>query len=487
MLTESLLLALLGGGFGIVLAFYGLDILKHIAPKLTATGGNIPGFDEIRLNPTVLGFTLALSLVTAILFGLIPAWRTSGSRFRQVLAECGARASAGRSRQRTLGVLVISQIALALILLTASALLVRSFARLANVNPGFVARGLLAVQMERPNTAGNRDSAARADFYQQLVDRLTNLSSVESVCAISLHPMGPDNYRTSFGVDDPTSAAGRSVNGEYRSVTTDFLTCMKIPLLKGRSFAPSDRTTGVPVAVVNQEFARKALWGQQAVGKSIVFRGTPRTIVGVVGNVKEFSLDERDAEPTVYEPIHQNCPHGMTILVRTTREPAQLAAAVRRAVWEIDPDQPILRVRTMDEVVGDTTSVHRFSMVLLAITGGVALLMAVAGIYALVAYAVNERAREIAIRMAFGAEEKDILRLAMRRGTRLAITGLGVGLLGALFMTRFMSALLFDISTTDPATFLAVPLILLIAALLACYLPARRAAKIDPMQALRYE
>jgi ABC-type lipoprotein release transport system permease subunit len=229
------------------------------------------------------------------------------------------------------------------------------------------------------------------------------------------------------------------------------------------------------------------LWGQQAVGKSIVFRGTPRTIVGVVGNVKEFSLDERDAEPTVYEPIHQNCPHGMTILVRTTREPAQLAAAVRRAVWEIDPDQPILRVRTMDEVVGDTTSVHRFSMVLLAITGGVALLMAVAGIYALVAYAVNERAREIAIRMAFGAEEKDILRLAMRRGTRLAITGLGVGLLGALFMTRFMSALLFDISTTDPATFLAVPLILLIAALLACYLPARRAAKIDPMQALRYE
>jgi putative ABC transport system permease protein len=487
MLTESVLLGLCGGGLGLVLAFWGLEGLKYVAPKLAATGGNLPGFDEIHLNSVVLGFATGLSILTAVIFGLIPAWRTSGGRFHGTLSECGYRMSAGLSRRRTLSALVVAQIALALILLTGSGLLIRSFDRLQHVNPGFVARGLLAVQMERPNTPDNRENRRRAAFYRQVVEQLAELPGVESVGAISLHPMASGNYRTAFAVKDATSAVERGVSGEYRMVTSDYFRCLKIPLLQGRYFVPSDGATGEDVAIVNQEFARESLPGEEAIGKSVTIHGAARMIVGVVGNVKESSLNEKDFEPTVYEPIHQNCSYGMTVLLRTAREPMRFAAGVRRVIREIDPDQPILRIETMNQVAGATTSIQRFSMVLYSLLGCVALGMAVAGIYALVAYTVNERAREIGIRLAFGAERKDILRLAMRRGARLVMAGLVLGLVGAFCLTRCMSGLLFEISATDPATFVSVPAILLATALLACYIPARRAARIDPMTALRYE
>jgi len=489
MLTESVLLGLCGGGLGVVLALWGLDGLKYVAPKLTATGGNLPGFDEIRLDSVVLGFTVGLSILTAVIFGLLPAWRTSGRRFWETLSECGYRASGGLSRQRTLGALVVAQIVLALILLTGSSLLIRSFARLQHVNPGFVARGLLAVQMERPNTPDNRESLQHAAFYQQVVEQLAELPGVESVCAISLHPMTSDNYRTVFAVQDPITGEERGVKGEYRMVTSDCFRCMKIPLLQGRDFMPSDGTTGENVAIVNQEFVRRSLLGEEAVGKSVTIHGVGvnRKIIGVVGNVREFHLFEEDFEPIVYEPIRQNCSHGMTVLLRTAQEPVQFAAGVRRVLGEIDPDQPILGIQTMNQIVGENTSFQRFSMVLFSVLGGVALLMATAGIYAVVAYAVNERTREIGIRMAFGAEKGDILRLAVRRGARLTVVGLVIGLAGAFLLTRCMSGLLFQIRPTDPATFLGVPLLLVVAALTACYLPARRAARIDPMAALRCE
>jgi putative ABC transport system permease protein len=487
MLTESLLLGLLGGGLGVILACWGLEGLKLFAPKMPQTGGNLPGFDEIHLDTAVLGFTVVLSTLTAAVFGLLPAWRTSGCRFREILSQCGYFRSEGPSRQRTLGALVISQIALALILLSGSGLLIRSFARLQAVDLGFVPRGLLAFEMERPDIPASRESSRRARFYEQAVKQLAELPGVESVCAVSLHPMSPRNFRTTFEIADATLAGKQSTNGEYRTVTSDYFRCMKIPLLKGRYFPPSDRTTGENVAIVNQEFVRKSLLEEDPIGKSVTIHGAAREIIGVVGDVKVFSPVAQDIEPIVYEPIRQNCPHGMTILLRTAQEPMLLVGAARRAIWEIDSGQPILRVQTMNQIVADTISIERFCMLLFLVMGCAALLMAMTGIYAIVAYAVSERRREIGIRMALGADERDMLSLAMRRAVGLSIAGLAVGFIGAFLLTRCMSGLLFQISPTDPVTFLLVPIVLLATALLASYIPARRATKIDPMVALRYE
>lgn len=487
MLTESTLLGLFGGGLGLVLAFWSLDGLKIIAPKLAETGGSLPGFDEIQLHPTVLGFTLVLSVLTAVIFGLIPAWRTSSCRFSETLGECGYRASAGVSGQRILGAFVISQIALALVLLTGSGLLIRSFVRLQSVNPGFKSTGLLALQTDRADTLDNRQTHRRAEFYQQVVENLAGLPGVESACAVNVPPIAASTYQAGFGIKDPTSGTEQQVVAEYRMVTSDYFKCMKIPLLRGRFFTSLDRTTDEKVVIANQEFVRRYLPGEEPIGKSIIRNGAANHVVGVVGNVKLFSLVAQDFEPAIYEPIHQSCSHGMTVFLRTVREPRQLARSARRVVWDVDPDQPILRTQTMNQLIGDSTSVERFCMVLLLVMGCVALVMAVAGVYAIVAFAVNERRREIAIRMTLGAERRDILRLAMKRAVGLGVTGLVVGFVGAFVLTRCMSGLLFQISPTDPVTFLLVPVMLLATALLACYIPARRATRLDPMQALRYE
>jgi predicted permease len=319
------------------------------------------------------------------------------------------------------------------------------------------------------------------------VKQLAELPDVESVCAISLHPMSPRNYRTAFEIMDATSAGKQSINGEYRMVTSDYFKCMKIPLLKGRYFPSSNQTTGENFAIVNQEFVRKSQLGDDPIGKLVTIHGAARKIIGVVGDVKVFSPVAQDTEPIVYEPIHQNCPHSMTILLRTAQDPMLLIGAARQVIWEIDADQPILHIQTMNQIVADTTSIERFCMILFLVMGCAALLMALTGIYAIVAYAVNERTREIGIRMALGAEHADILRITMRRAAMLVVTGLVLGIVGAFMLSRCMSGMLFEITPTDPFTFICVALLLTVVALMACYIPARRAAKVDPMVALRYE
>jgi len=481
MLTESMLLGLLGGGVGLLLASWGLRSLLVMAPPFMR-------FDEVRLDLVVMGFTVVLSMLTAALFGLLPAWRASRCSYHAALSEGGPRASTGLSRQRMLGALVVSQMALTLVLLTGSGLLIRSFIRLARVNPGFVASGLLAVEMERPDTAENRQESELAAFYQQLLDQLASLPGVESVGAIDSCPIGGGGgTQTAFTIRDETSGADRDVSAQYRLVTEGYFSCLRIPLLRGRFLTSADRALEEKVILVDQEFVRRYVPDGEPIGKTITHWGTMKRIVGVVGDVKLFSVRDRGFTPTMYEPIHQACGRGMTVLVRTAQDPMSLVPAVRRVVRNLDPDQPILRTQTMQQVLAEGTAMQRFCMVLFLVLGGVALLMAVTGIYGIVAFAVHERQREIGIRLAFGAERGDIQRLVIRRGARLVVTGLVFGVIGAFVLTRCVSSLLFQISPADPVTFLGAVLLLAAVALVACYLPARSAARTDPMVTLRHE
>ena len=481
LLTESLLLGLLGGVSGLVLAFWGLDLLQRIAPRIQETGGSgIPMFEEIRLNPPVLAFTLALSSLAGLFFGVLPAWQGSRLGLATALGESGHRVSHTVTHHRTLGALIVAQIALALILLTGAGLLIKSFVRIQHSHPGFNAKGLLVLHVVRPNTSGEQDCAA---FFQQALEKLGALPGVEAVGAVDLAPVSPITRSYSVQV---VSQPGWQ-DAQTRSVSNDYFNCLDIPLVQGRVFAAQDGASGQSVAVVNQEFVRRRMPDRDPIGQRITFWDRTWTIVGVVGNVKLRTLRSENFSPFVYVPLSQLPQHDMTVAIRTTGDPLQWAGAARRTLREVDPSQPILSINTMRQLVRDSISVERFCMILLSVMGGVALLMALVGLYGVVTFAVNERRHEIGIRMAFGAEARDVLILVLRKGSVLTLAGLGAGLVGALAITRLMASMLYRTSVRDPATFVLVPILLFTVALLACYLPARRAARVDPMVALRYE
>jgi len=488
LLTESVLLSLLGGAFGLLLGFWGLYGLKLIAPAVSPdTGGSVAGFDEIGLNPTVLGFTVLVSLLSGILFGLVPAWHSCRFCISETLKVGGRSLSQGRSRHRALNTLVGAQVALALILLTGAGLLIRSFFRLQQVHPGFRADGVLTVTLERPDTEQNRSLNERVAFYEEVVESIRALPGVEYAGAVSLRPMTSNTNDHDFGIKGRSFPPGQYPNAEYRQITIDYFKSMKIPLVQGRTFTRNDRGTGLHAIVVSRELVRRYFPEIDPIGQVLQINNQDKEIVGVVGDVKQTGLGSRRMRPFMYEPITQNCPRGMSLMIRTAGRPMALAQAVRQRLWDIDPDQPILRTVSMRGIVAESASVERFCTILLVFMGGVALLMAVAGLHAVMTFGVNERVSEIGVRMALGAQPADILRLVTRRGLILTLIGLGIGLVGALALMRFLSGMLYQIRATDPVTFVAVPSILLVVSLLACYLPARRAAKTDPTEALRYE
>ena len=490
LLTESVLLSLVGGGLGLLLALWGTDALKSIVP------GDIPRFKETGIDLSVLSFTMLVSLLTGIVFGLAPALQASRIDLNESLKE-GERGSTGR-RHRVRGALVIGEIAVALVLLIGAGLMVRSLWRLQSVHTGFDANNLLTMQLAY--TARPGEGQKGHAFFDQLEERIKSLPGVESVAFSNGLPfLGA--AEESFWVEGRPKAGPRDeMMGVLYIVTPDYFRTLGIELKKGRLITAQDRAGSQPVTVIDESLAQKFFPNEDPIGKRLTdgeggADSPPFEIVGVVEHVKHYGLDGEvpvDAQfyyafeqvPERFFPIVAS---RMALLVRTSADPLSLVGAVRQQVLETDKDQPVYNARTMEQLISESIASRRFAMLLLTIFAGVALLLASVGIYGVMSYAVTQRTHEIGVRIALGATVSDILKLIVGQGMFLALVGVGLGLVAAFALTRVMASLLYGVSATDPVTFGGIALLLAIVACAACYIPARRATKVDPMVALRYE
>ena len=488
--TESLLLALIGGLAGLLLAYYGIPLLLAAGPA------NLPRTMEVGLDVRVLGFTFALSVLAGLIFGLAPALHSTRVNSNEELKE-GGRGTAGGARQSRLrGMLVISQIALSLVLLISAGLLIKSFLRLQSVHPGFHSRNLLVIRLSLPKSYTNR--AGVTSFYDQLRPRLESLPGVERVGFVSILPLSGLLASVPFTIEGRSAAPDETMMTDYRIASTDYFRVMKIPLMEGRVFNEYDRGETTPVALISQNLARQHWPNGSPIGARLRIDDNnegPRSveIVGVVGNVKDTSLDG-ESGPLIYLPLHQFHEDGIAWLtrdqywlLRATVDPLTLAAAVRREVQSVDRDVPSSNIRTMEQYMAASVAPRKFNLWLLTVFAGAALALAATGLYGVISYGVGQRKHEIGIRMAVGAKRSDILKMVIGQGMALALAGLAFGLTAAFVITRLVKKLLFEVSTTDPVTFLVISLLLAFAAFLACCIPARRATKVEPMIALRYE
>jgi putative ABC transport system permease protein len=482
LLTESVLLSLLGGALGILLAYWGLRGLVASLPA------NVPRADEIRIDSLVLAFTACVAVLTGLVFGIAPAWKVSGTDVHEPLKESG-RGSLGPGHQRTRNGLVVAEVSLALILLVGAGLLLRSFFRVIQADAGFDARGVLSASVPLPQ-ARFPDHARRAAFLERLLEQLRAVPGVRAA-ATTLPLLG--GWQSSFTLEGrPEPPPGQRPSADIARISPDYFRAMGVRVIEGRVFDERDRTDSPPVCIVDDTFASKHWPGETALGKRVKFgplndKDSPwMEVVGVVAHVKNYGVDE-DSRVELYMPYMQNSVGSLTVVARTDAEPASLSAGVRQAVRAVDPELPVYSVRTLESIVADRTAQRRLAVLLISVFAALALLLAAVGIYGVMSYAVSQRTQEIGIRMALGAEERQILRMVLRHGTAMALAGVGIGLVAALGLARLITRLLFQTSATDPPTFSVVPLLLLLVALLACYLPARRAARVDPMVALRYE
>ncbi|HEY6186733.1 MAG TPA: ABC transporter permease [Pyrinomonadaceae bacterium] len=480
LLTESILLALVGGGIGLLLAVWGVDLLLALAPE------DLPRVNNGALDARVLGFTILITLLTGIVFGLVPALQSSRPNLNETLKEGGRGTTGGHHRVR--GALVVTEVALALMLLIGAGLLIRSFYRLQQVDPGFNPKNALAVTVSLP-AKKYAEEDQQAAFFTQLIEKVSGLPGVVAVGATQSLPIQGD-YVLGFNIQGrPPDAPGEEPTTNYYAVSPDYFKAMGIPLLRGRLFTERDKKDAPRVAVINETMAKKYFPDEDPIGKGINVTNGPerfREIVGIVADVKQYGLD-RPTTAQTYEPFLQTPFSGMTLIVRTEGNPTALNAGVRGQVLSIDKDQPVSRSRSLEEVIAESVAKQRFAMLLLGIFAVVALILAAVGLYGVMSYAVTQRTHEIGIRMALGAQQKDVLKLVVGQGMILALIGVGVGIVASLLLTRVMTTLLFGVTATDPLTFLAIPLLLAAVALVASLVPARRAMKVDPMIALRYE
>jgi putative ABC transport system permease protein len=486
LLTESVLLSLVGGGVGLLLAMWGVDLL------LKLNGSKIPRAAEIGLDSRVVLFTLGVSLLTGIVFGLAPAFQTSDVNLHDTLKEGGRSGKTG-VRRGVRNALVVAEMSFAVVLLVGAGLLIRSFMQLQQVSPGFEPRGVLAMQVSLPQNK-YADANARALFGRRMLEQLRALPGVKSAGTTTSLPMSGANQSGSFTIEGKPQAPGEDPpHGSRWLASEDYFETMGIRLVRGRLFDAHDTSDAQQVAIVDETLARK-YWGtEDPVGKRITFEGPDskpiwREVVGLVEHVRNEGL-EGESRGEYYAPYAQATGGGpnLYIAVRTDGDPASLAPSVRGAIAGVDRDLPVFRVATMEQMVSDSLAQRRFSMLLFGIFAALALVLAVVGLYGVMSYAVAQRTHEIGLRMALGAQGSDVLRMVVGQGMGLVAVGLGVGLLGALALTRLMSSLLYGVSAADPLTYAGIAILLGSVALLASYLPARRATKVDPMVALRYE
>jgi putative ABC transport system permease protein len=474
--AESLVLAISGGAAGLLLAWWGVKLLLAIAPD------NLPRLYDIRLDTRVAGFTLLVSLLTGIVFGLLPALHASKINLSVTLKE-GGRDAAGLLRRRLRGFLVVTEVALAFMLLIGAGLLIRSFERLTEVDPGLDPRGVLTMNMLLPAKYSGGRSAA---FFQQTLERLRALPGVEAAATVSPLPLSGAHGSAAFRIEGRPSPTEEAFNSGVRIISPDFFNTFRVPLVKGRLPAESDGDKAPPVVVVNESLARNYFANEDPLGKRIIIFGGTRAIVGVVSDVKHSALDE-EAKAEIYMPMAQVPTRYMALAVRVSGDPMQMLAAVRGQVWAVDKDLPIFSVETIERLMAKSVAPRRFNLLLLGAFALVGLALAGVGLYGVMSYTVTQRTREIGVRVALGAQRGDVLRLVIGEGMKLALIGALLGLGGALALTRLLKTLLFGVSATDPLTFIAIAALLIIVALLACWIPARRAASMDPLVSLRVE